>query len=175
MRRQFYTTIAGMASGAIHTIIAIEIKLVDRFVPQRVIDFIVSKLDWLLPRFARILNRHVIIRARETDARYLKGTVSKTVQGAETYLSYKIAPAVIHGVEQHLPEAASSRKISSIVAGVGKYIPDSVIPTEYIEQWLHLKERFGLTASMIDRLTGVRERRYAADGDASSDLSLIHI
>jgi 3-oxoacyl-[acyl-carrier-protein] synthase-3 len=164
--------LSGLASRAIHSIIAIEIRIVDKLVPQKVINLTVSKADWVVPRIAGILNRHLIRRIKEADQRYLKGTVSRTVEGAKTYLSYRMAPAVIRGVEQHLPQAASSRKISTIVAGVGKYVPDSVIPTEYIEQWLQLKERFGLSASMIDRLTGLRERRYAAEGDASSDMAV---
>ena len=172
MKQRAVATLAGLASRAIHTIIAADIKAIDRLVPQKAVEFLVSNADRVVPRLASTLDRHLVSRVRAIDSRYLKGALAKTLGGAQTYLSYRIAPAVITGVERHLPEAASSRKISTIVAGVGKYVPDSVIPTEYIEQWLHLKERFGLTAGMIDRLTGVRERRYAAQGEASSDMAV---
>jgi 3-oxoacyl-(acyl-carrier-protein) synthase III len=172
VKRKALDRLAALASRAVHTIIDLDIKVVDLLVPQTAIDLIVSKADWLVPRVANSVSRHLVSRVRTIDSRYLKGTVARTLEGAETYLSYRVAPAVIRGVQKHVPEAASSRKISTIVAGVGKYVPDSVIPTAYIEEWLQLKERFGLSASMIDRLTGVRERRYAADGEASSDMAV---
>ncbi|MBM4445492.1 MAG: ketoacyl-ACP synthase III [Chloroflexi bacterium] len=172
MRQKLFSKLADLAASAIHRIIAADIKLVDILVPQRVINLLVSRTDRVAPGLGGLVNRHFISRVREADRRYLKGTVAKTVEGAVTYLSHGIAPVVIRGVQRHVPEATSSRKISTIVAGVGKYVPDSVIPTEYIEEWLQLKERFGLTAGMIDRLTGVRERRYAADGEASSDMAV---
>ena len=161
------------AVGLIHRAIDVEIKLVEIFVPQWVITFVLSRIDRLGPPIAGRFDRLVLRRARKTDERLLKGAISKRVEEAEEYLSYKVAPIIIAGVERHVPDVPEpSRKVSTIIAGVGKYVPDHIIPTKNIEQWLKLKERFGISASMIDRLTGVRERRYAAEGEASSDMAV---
>jgi len=115
----------------------------------------------------------LIRRVKATDECLLKGTVSRTVEEAGKVLAHTVVPTVITGVERRVPpEATPSRKISTIVTGVGKYVPDHVVPTESIEQWLNLKERFGIPPGMIERLTGVHERRMAADGEASSDMAV---
>ena len=162
-------SVSQIAQGAVGSYLA----MVDAFIPHRFITFLFNTFDRYAPPLARRIDGVLIRRVKVTDERLLKGTVSRTVGEAEKVLAQKVVPTLIAGVERHVPrESTPSRKISTIVTGVGKYVPDHVVPTESIEQWLNLKERFGIPPGMIERLTGVRERRIAADGEASSDMAV---
>ncbi len=173
MRRRVAGTMAACASQTAHGAVDVLIGFVDRFVPQHLIAFLLNTFDRLGPPLARGVDRMLLRRVKVTDERLLKGTVSRTVVEAEKYLSRKVVPAIIAGVERHVPpDTTPSRKVSTIVTGVGKYVPDHVVPTESVEQWLNLKERLGIPPGMIERLTGVRERRIAAEGEASSDMAV---
>lgn len=51
------------------------------------------------------------------------------------------------------------------ILGTGSYLPEQVVPNETVAH------RAGVSAEWIERKTGVRERRYAADHEAASDLA----
>lgn len=59
----------------------------------------------------------------------------------------------------------------AVVAGMGRYLPERIVRSEWIEDRLGLQKRFGIPCGLIEKLTGVRERRYAASGETSSDLA----
>lgn len=173
MRRRVAGVMGVSASCTIHGAMDLLIGFVERFVPHRVIIVLLNALDAYAPPLFRQINGILLRRLKLLDERFLKARVSRTVGGAEQYLSHKVVPTIIHSVDKHIPpDVTPSRKISTIIAGVGKYVPDNVVPTESIEQWLNLKERFGIPPGMIERLTGVRERRIAAEGEASSDMAV---
>lgn len=52
------------------------------------------------------------------------------------------------------------------VLGTGSYLPERIVPNSEVAGPL------GITAANIERLTGIRERRWAAAGQASSDLAV---
>ncbi len=52
------------------------------------------------------------------------------------------------------------------IIGLGHYAPDRVVANGEIEQ------RLGLEPGWIERRTGILERRYAADGEALTDMAL---
>jgi 3-oxoacyl-[acyl-carrier-protein] synthase-3 len=52
------------------------------------------------------------------------------------------------------------------VVGLGHYAPERVVANDEIEQ------RLGLEPGWIERRTGIRERRYADDGEALSDMAV---
>lgn len=52
------------------------------------------------------------------------------------------------------------------VLGTGSYLPERIVPNSEVAGPL------GITAATIERLTGIRERRWAAEGQASSDLAI---
>lgn len=60
---------------------------------------------------------------------------------------------------------------ASIVAGVGKYLPERVITSEYIEKAVGFQEKFGMPPGIIEQMTGVRERRYIEGDQVSSDMA----
>jgi 3-oxoacyl-[acyl-carrier-protein] synthase-3 len=65
-----------------------------------------------------------------------------------------------------------SGRYSTVIAGVGYYVPPKVISSAFIEEQLGFRERFGFPSGIIERLSGVRERRYVADDEACSDLAV---
>lgn len=59
-----------------------------------------------------------------------------------------------------------SEMIRTRVIGTGSYLPDRVVTNEEVAVPL------GLPPAQIQRLTGIRERRWAAEHEASSDLAI---
>ncbi|MFJ1930966.1 MULTISPECIES: 3-oxoacyl-ACP synthase III family protein [unclassified Streptomyces] len=51
------------------------------------------------------------------------------------------------------------------IIGTGSYLPERVVTNETVAA------RAGVTAEWVERKTGIRERRYAADHEAASDLA----
>lgn len=62
-------------------------------------------------------------------------------------------------------------KYSTIVAGVGYYVPETIITSDYVNSRFDTKlgQKIG---SMVQTITGVKERRYAPPGTNSSDLAV---
>lgn len=173
MRRGVAGTTVASVSHTVHGAVDVLKRFVDRFVPLQPITFVLSTFDRCVPPLFRRIDRVVQRRVKVTDERLIKDTVSRKVDGGEKFVSHKEVPNFITGGERHIPrDAFPSRKMGTIIAGVGKYVPDQVVPTDSIQEWLKLKERFGIPLGMIERLTGVRERRMAADGEASSDMAV---
>ena len=55
--------------------------------------------------------------------------------------------------------------VASKLAGLGRYAPERRVGNAEIEQ------RLGLEAGWIERRTGIRERRYAAEGESLTDMA----
>jgi hypothetical protein len=85
--------------------------------------------DKLLLRLMNTLDR--IVRPQ---------TVETLMEKMEILVSPKVRSSLIEVADQcALDAAASSRKVSAIVAFVGKYIPDTFIPPESAQAWSNLK------------------------------------
>ena len=91
---------------------------IDRFVPDILLLHLMNTLD-------RIVRPH---------------TINTLMKEMEILVSPKVRSSLLEVADQcALDAVASSRKMSAIVAFVGKYIPDSFIPPESAEAWSHLK------------------------------------
>jgi hypothetical protein len=91
---------------------------IDRFVPDSLLLYLMNTLDR-------------IVRPQ---------TINTLIKKMEILVSPKVRSSLIEVADQcTLDAVASSRKMSTIVASVGKYIPDSVIPPESAEGWSNLK------------------------------------
>ncbi len=64
-----------------------------------------------------------------------------------------------------------SQQIATVVAGIGKYVPERVVTSEYIEKTLEFEDRFGMPPGTIESITGIRERRYVTGDQISSDMA----
>jgi hypothetical protein len=96
----------------------IDTIFIDRFVPDKLLLYLMNTLD-------RIVRPH---------------TINTLIKKMEILVSPKVRSSLIEVADQcALDAVASSRKMSTIVAFVGKYIPDSFIPPESAEGWSNLK------------------------------------
>ncbi|MGH7184752.1 MAG: beta-ketoacyl-ACP synthase III [Pseudomonadota bacterium] len=57
------------------------------------------------------------------------------------------------------------KPVSSCIAGLGRYAPNRRVDNAELEA------KLGLAAGWIERRTGIRSRRYAADGEALTDIA----
>jgi len=95
------------------------VRLVDKYAPDRLLLFALNFLDRRVPnrliRFA--------INVVERVPRRLR---SKAISAANEYVPDTVA---------------NSRKTCAVIAAVGKYIPDDVIPPESAETWENIKTK----------------------------------
>jgi len=101
-------------------VISLEVKLVDRCVPDRLLLFYLNTLDKRVPPKAidRVINR-----------------LDKLPQ--------KVRSSLITVADEYVPDTvASSRKVSAVISAVYKYVPDRIIPPESADDWAHLKMKF---------------------------------
>ncbi len=101
-------------------VISLEVKLVDRYIPDRLLLFYLNTLDKRVPPKAidRVINR-----------------LDKLPQ--------KVRSSLITVADEYVPDTvASSRKVSAVISAVYKYVPDRIIPPESADDWAHLKMKF---------------------------------
>ena len=58
------------------------------------------------------------------------------------------------------------------VAGVGHHLPDEVVTSSDVEDRVYVTSHFQMPRGIIEKLSGVRERRYRAKHEQASDLAL---
>ena len=101
-------------------VISLEVKTVDRYVPDRLLLFYLNALD-----------KHVPPKA-----------IDRVISGLDK-LPPKVRSSLITAADEYVPDtAASSRKVSAVIAGVYKYVPDRIIPPESVEDWSNVKTKF---------------------------------
>lgn len=102
-------------------LIVLPVKLVERFVPDRVLLLLMNVLD-----------KHVPPKA-----------IDVVIDEVDKHVPPSVLSTLIAAADEYVPDtAASSRKFTTMVAGVGKYIPDRIIPPESLDQWSNLKMKF---------------------------------
>jgi len=71
-------------------------------------------------------------------------------------------------------EGEGLRRVSSVIAGVGKYVPENIISSASIEQKVALLEKNLAPEGAIEQITGVKERRHiSGTGMYSSDMAFM--
>jgi len=86
--------------------------------------------------------------------------------------SSKTDSTVVEEVVKHVPEVLlPHQRIASVIAGMGRYVPERVMTSEYIEKTVGFAEKFNMPLGTIEKITGVRERRYASGTQISSDMA----
>jgi 3-oxoacyl-(acyl-carrier-protein) synthase III len=63
------------------------------------------------------------------------------------------------------------KALCGVIAGVGKYVPETVVSSKAVAERADLWGKLKVPSGAIERLTGVKERRFAVDGEASSDMA----
>jgi hypothetical protein len=101
-------------------VISLEVKLVDLLVPDRLLLFYLNTLDKRVPPKA----------------------IDRVINGLER-LPQKVRSSLISAADEYVPDTvASSRKVSAVISGVYKYVPDRIIPAESAEDWENVKMKF---------------------------------
>jgi hypothetical protein len=99
---------------------SLEVKVVDKYVPDRLLLFYLNALD-----------KHVPPKA-----------IDGIIGGIEK-LPPKVRSSLITAIDEYDPDtAASSRKVSAVISAVYKYVPDEIIPPESEEDWSNVKMKF---------------------------------
>jgi len=101
-------------------VISLEVKLVERWVPDRLLLFYLNTLDKRVPPKA----------------------IDTVINGLDK-LPQKMRSSLITAADEYVPNTiASSRKVSAVISGVYKYVPDRIIPPESAEDWANVKMKF---------------------------------
>ncbi|NWF77825.1 MAG: hypothetical protein HXY36_04450 [Chloroflexi bacterium] len=97
------------------------VKIVDKYAPDRLLLFALNFLD------KRVPNR----------------LISFAIKWVERLAPRRLLSNLIATADEYVPdEVANSRKVCAVLAGVGKYIPDEIIPPESMGRWENLRTKF---------------------------------
>ena len=109
-------------------VLSLEAKAVEKYVPDRLLLLLLNALD------------------KHASPKTIDGIIARI----ERHLSPKARTTLITAADEYVPDTvANSRKVSTIVAGVGKYIPDRVIPPESAENWSNIKVKFHIPTLLL--------------------------
>jgi len=101
-------------------VISLEVKVVDRCVPDRLLLFYLNTLD----------------------KRVSPKAIDRVISGLDK-LPPKVRSSLITAADEYVPDTvASSRKVSAVISAIYKYVPDRIIPPESTEDWANVKMKF---------------------------------
>jgi hypothetical protein len=106
------------------------VKAVDKYAPDRLLLFGLNFLDKHIP------NR----------------LISFAIRVVEKVVSNRLRSFAINIADEYVPdEVANSRKVCAVIAGVGKYIPDELIPPESTGRWENIRTKFHIPRLISSR------------------------
>lgn len=109
-------------------VLSLEAQAVEKYVPDKLLLLLLNALD------------------KHASPKTIDGIISRI----EKHLSPKTRANLITVADEYVPDTvANSRKISTVVAGVGKYIPDRIIPPESAENWSNIKVKFHIPTLLL--------------------------
>jgi hypothetical protein len=109
-------------------VLSLEVRAVEKYVPDRLLLLFINALD-----------------KRASPKR-----INSIIDKIERYISENVRASLLAVADEYVPDtAANSRKVSTVVAGVGKYIPDRLIPAESAGKWSSLKIKFSIPTLLI--------------------------
>jgi len=102
-------------------VIAAEVKVVDSYVPARLLLFYLNLLDKRVPPKVR----------------------TAVADGVGKYVPEKVRAAALTAADDYVPDdVANSWKICAVIAGIGKYVPEKIIPARSAETWENLRVKY---------------------------------
>ncbi len=106
------------------------VKVVDKYAPDRLLLFGLNFLD------KRVPNRLITFAIRTVKKLTPRRLIATAITAADDYVP---------------DEVANSRKVCSVLAGVGKYIPDEIIPPASAGKWENLRTKFHIPKLVSSR------------------------
>jgi len=115
-----------------------------KFVSQKVLSLDAKVIEKYVP------DRLLLLLIKAVDKRASPRTIDAIMDKIERHISSKLRASLLNVADEYVPDTvASSRKVSSVVAGIGKYIPDRIIPAESAEKWSNLKTKFSIPTLLV--------------------------
>jgi len=125
-----------------------------KFVSQKVLSLDAKVIEKYVP------DRLLLLLINAVDKRASPRTIDAIMDKIEKHISSKLRASLLNVADEYVPDTvASSRKVSSVIAGIGKYIPDRIIPAESAEKWSNLKTKFSIPTLLV------KEGKTANAGD----------
>ena len=119
--RKRISTVEPSVKNLSYRLISFQVKVVDKYVPDRALLYGINALDKHVPQ----------------------KVISSVVDGLYDYVPNKVRSSLISAADEYVPDTvANSRKVCAVIAGVGKYVPDKVIPSESTDKWDNVKLKF---------------------------------
>jgi hypothetical protein len=106
------------------------VKVVDKYAPDRLLLLGLNFLD------KRVPNRLISFAIRWVERLAPRKLISRAIATADEYVP---------------DEVANSRKVCTVLAGLGKYIPDEIIPPESTGRWENLRTKFHIPKLISSR------------------------
>ena len=120
MLKKTKSTLEPSTKSVYRKVASLEVKVVDKCVPDRLLLFYLNMLDKRVPPKA----------------------IDGVISGLDK-LPPKVRSSLITAIDEYDPDtAASSRKVSAVISAVYKYVPDRIIPPESAEDWSNVKMKF---------------------------------
>ncbi len=111
------------------------VKIVDKYAPDRLLLFALNFLD------KRVPNR----------------LITFAIKCVQRFTPRRLLSVAIKMADEYVPdEVADSRKVCAALAGVGKYIPDDIIPPESASRWDNLRAKFHIPKLISNGRKSVR-------------------
>jgi hypothetical protein len=109
-------------------VLSLDAKVVEKYVPDKLLLLLINALD----------------------KRASPRTIDAIMDKIEKHISTKLRASLLTVADEYVPDTvASSRKVSSVIAGICKYIPDRIIPAESAEKWSNLKTKFSIPTLLV--------------------------
>ena len=125
-----------------------------KFVSQKVLSLDAKVIEKYVP------DKLLLLLINAVDKRASPRTIDAIMDRIEKHISSKWRASLLNVADEYVPDTvASSRKVSSVIAGIGKYIPDRIIPAESAEKWSNLKTKFSIPTLLV------KEGKIAQAGD----------
>lgn len=124
-----------------------------RFVAEKEVSLFVKFVDIFVPDSMLLFCMDLL------DRRISAKVIDITIYEIDKYVPSKVLSSLIEAFNRYIPDtAASSRKVSTVVAGVGKYIPDRIVPKGSLDNWSYLKMKFHIP-TLLSRRQSYSSRR----------------
>ena len=119
--RKRVSAVEPSARNVTHRVISFQVKMIDKYVPDKALLHTINALDNRVP----------------------PKVISSVVDGLYDYVPNRVRACLVTAADEYVPDSvANSRKVCAVLAGVGKYLPDKVIPPESAERWENVKLKF---------------------------------
>ncbi len=119
-------------------VLSLDARVVEKYVPDKLLLLFINALD------------------KRASPRKIDAIIDKI----ERHVSAKVRASLLAVADEYVPDTvANSRKVSTVIAGLAKYIPDRIIPAESAEKWSNLKTKFSIPTLLV------KEGKGTAPGD----------